>query len=112
MECELSKYRSTCESDRPITFRWASLQLESLRKCPPKHVERPLDSLPETLGETYCRMHDAMDKKYTDDILRVLACIIYSQVPMSVDKLTEVFAIDFETDSGVPELKPKEHAGM
>ncbi|VDB88233.1 unnamed protein product [Peniophora sp. CBMAI 1063] len=85
-------------------FRWVSLQLESLRKCLPKHVEKTLDSLPETLGETYCRMLDAIDKKYTADILRVLACITYAQISMSAMQLAEIFAIDFDDESGVPQL--------
>lgn len=88
-------------------FRWVSLQLESLRKCLPKHVERTLERLPETLGETYGRMLDGIDKKYTADVLRVLACMTYSQVPMSLEQLAEVFTIDFETHSGIPELNPE-----
>ncbi|KZV67559.1 hypothetical protein PENSPDRAFT_48455 [Peniophora sp. CONT] len=83
-------------------FRWVSLQLDSLRKCLPKHVEKTLDSLPETLGETYRRMLDAIDRTCIADVLRILACITYSQVPMSAYELAEIFAIDFDTDTGVP----------
>ncbi|KZV67555.1 hypothetical protein PENSPDRAFT_736446, partial [Peniophora sp. CONT] len=41
----------TLQQEANGMFRWVALQLDSLRKCLPKHVEKALGSLPKTMGE-------------------------------------------------------------
>ncbi|KZV67568.1 ankyrin [Peniophora sp. CONT] len=93
--------RGTLERKANGMFRWVALQLESLRRCLPKYVEKILNDLPENLSDTYIRILDRIDKKYIADVLRILSCIAFSQRPMSAAELGEIFATDFEREDGV-----------
>ncbi|VDC02830.1 unnamed protein product [Peniophora sp. CBMAI 1063] len=81
-------------------FRWVSLQLESLRTCLPKYVQAALHSLPKNLGDTYTRVLDAIDRRCIADVLRILQCLAFAALPLSVNELAEMFAVDFDCGEG------------
>ncbi|KAI0027855.1 hypothetical protein K488DRAFT_32379, partial [Vararia minispora EC-137] len=78
-------------------FRWVYCQLETLRFCLPKNVSRTLETLPKTLDETYERILRNIDNSVSDDARRIFHCIAFARIPLSVDELAEIFAIDFTT---------------
>ena len=87
-------------------FRWASCQLETLRYCIPASVRRTLDSLPESLDETYPRVLKDIKEPNRDHAHRILQCLAVAIRPLRVEELAEVRAIDVEDAKGIPKLRP------
>ena len=81
-------------------------QLEALRDCPLRNVERVLSELPESLDETYERVLREIKKSNREDVYRLLQCLVVSIRPLRVEELVEVLAIDFDSDEDIPMLKP------
>ncbi|KAH9976776.1 hypothetical protein BGW80DRAFT_1558544, partial [Lactifluus volemus] len=87
-------------------FRWVACQLEVLRKCLARNVERVLGELPKSLDETYMRLLEGIDEANRDDVHRLLQCLVVAIRPLTVEELAEILAIDFEDGEGIPMLKP------
>jgi len=85
-------------------FRWVFCQLENLRHCFPSSVRRTLDTLPESLDETYERILREIKKPNRDHALRLLQCLVVATRPLRVEELTEVLAVDFDVEDGIPKL--------
>ena len=81
-------------------------QLEALRDCPVRNVERVLGELPESLDETYERVLREIKKSNREDVYHLLQCLVVSMRPLRLEELAEVLAIDFDSDSETPMLKP------
>ena len=80
-------------------------QLEVLRHCLPQSVRRVLQELPISLDETYMRILRDILKAYPDQAYHLLQFLIVATQPVSVDKLAEILAFDFdETEDGIPVL--------
>jgi ankyrin repeat protein len=87
-------------------FRWVACQLEVLRKCLARNVERVLGELPKSLDETYMRLLEGIDEANRDDVYRLLQCLVVAIRPLTVEELAEILAIDFEDAEGIPMLNP------
>ena len=75
-------------------FRWTECQLNALRDCMKLgHLRRTLRSLPETLDDTYSRILQNIPKAYKEDARRILACLIHSYYPLSVQEIADTVAI-------------------
>ena len=70
----------------------------------PSSIPKALNELPTTLDETYERALDGIPREKRQHAHRLFQCLIVAVRPLRVDELAEVFAIDFEADSG-PSLK-------
>jgi hypothetical protein len=87
-------------------FRWVFCQLEVLRDCLPPSVRRTLDELPESLDETYERILKEIKKPNRDHARRLLSCLVAAVRPLQVEELSEVLAVDYEDQEGIPRLNP------
>ena len=83
-------------------------QLEALRHCLPPSVREILESLPDTLDETYERVLREINKANRDHARRLLQCLTVALRPLRVEELAEVLAIDFDAPAhgGIPRLNP------
>lgn len=74
-------------------------QLDSLRKCLKLDaLQKALNTLPETLDDTYERIISKLDKEYEKDALKILQWLCYSKRPMRLDEVVEVLAVDSVSD--------------
>ncbi|KAF5253544.1 hypothetical protein FANTH_1615 [Fusarium anthophilum] len=82
-------------------FRWVALQLERLKNCINKEeIDETLQTLPNTLKETYYRvLHDLKGtrRKY---VIRVLQFLAYSNFPMDLEAAVDVLAINLTAPPG------------
>jgi hypothetical protein len=69
-------------------------------------VRRTLDELPESLDETYERVLQEIKKPNQDFARRLLSCLVAAIRPLRVEELTEVLAVDYDDEEGIPRLKP------
>jgi hypothetical protein len=69
-------------------------------------VRRTLDELPESLDETYERVLQEIKKPNQDFARRLLSCLVAATRPLRVEELTEVLAVDYDDEEGIPRLKP------
>src|ERR1700743_1106173 len=70
----------------------------------PSSICKALNELPTTLDETYERALDWIPKEKRQHAHRLFQCLVVAIRPLRVEELAEVFAIEFEADSG-PSLK-------
>ena len=95
MPCYLLEVRRELTEQR---FRWASCQLDSLRKClRPATVRKTLSTLPSTLDETYERILLNIDGQYKQEAQLALTWLVASRRVLTVEELAE--AVSIETDS-------------
>ena len=93
--CQLLEVRRVLTEER---FRWATCQLDSLRKClRPAAVSKTLNTLPSTLDETYERILLNIDEQYKQEAQAALTWLVASQRVLKVIELAE--AVSIETDS-------------
>jgi hypothetical protein len=69
-------------------------------------VQRTLDELPESLDETYERILKEIKKPNRDHAQRLLSCLVAAVRPLQVKELSEVLAVDYEDEEGIPRLNP------
>lgn len=80
-------------------FRWAACQLDVLSGCLSLgKLRQSLDSLPETLDETYDRILCKIDPLFKREVLHILQWLTYSLRPLSLDEVAEVIAFDVDSD--------------
>ena len=70
----------------------------------PSSIRKALNELPTTLDETYERALDWIPKEKRQHAHRLFQCLVVAIRPLRVEELAEIFAIEFEADSG-PSLK-------
>jgi hypothetical protein len=70
----------------------------------PSSIRKALNELPTTLDETYERALDGIPKEKRQHAHRLFQCLVVAIRPLRVEELAEVFAIEFEADTG-PSLK-------
>jgi len=85
-------------------FRWVFCQLETLRRCLPPSIRRTLEELPESLDETYERVLREIKKPNRDLAHRLLQCLVVAILPLRVEELVEVLAVDFDGGEGTARL--------
>jgi len=77
-------------------FRWAALQLDSIRSLKilrPTYISAALNEMPRTLDETYDRVLSAIDDKYSDEAKIALYWLAFSARPITVAELAEACSI-------------------
>ena len=87
-----------------FSFRWVSCQLETLCGCMPSSVRRVLDELPETLDRTYERILMEINVANRNHARRLFQCLAVAIRPLRVEELSEVLAVDFDTEGATPKL--------
>jgi hypothetical protein len=90
-----------------LRFRWVVCQLETLRECLARNVERVLRELPESLDRTYERILRGIKGTNREDVYRLLQCLVVSIRPLRCEELAQVLAVDFDSAEGVPKLNPE-----
>lgn len=87
-------------------FRWVECQLRSLQSCPRSedYVNKVLNSLPQSLDETYERMLCNVDHYLIEDARRILTLLCFAPRPLTVQELIDGVAVEI---SGSPGLNRK-----
>ena len=76
-------------------FRWVFCQLETLDLClSPSAVRRALESLPDTLDETYSQILADLPKPYLDTAMRLLQFLAFSERPLRIDEAVDMLAVE------------------
>jgi ankyrin repeat protein len=89
----------TSSADHDPRFRWAACQLDELGKCVNrKMLQKALAGLPPDLDQTYERILAAIDESHSEYALRVLQWVVFSVIPLTIDQVAEVVAIDVKRD--------------
>ncbi|KAJ4037353.1 hypothetical protein NW756_005642 [Fusarium oxysporum] len=89
----------TAKSDG--VFRWVALQLERLKDCINiEEVKTTLDTLPETLQETYYRVLNELASTRRRYVIRILQLLAYSDLPMKLEAAVDTIAIDLTAPPG------------
>ncbi|SLM38552.1 P-loop containing nucleoside triphosphate hydrolase, partial [Lasallia pustulata] len=76
-------------------FRWAVCQLDALQNCHRLPILRKaLESLPETLDETYARILRNISEEDSHDAIKILQWLTYSSRPLRIEELAEIVAVN------------------
>ncbi|SLM40588.1 P-loop containing nucleoside triphosphate hydrolase, partial [Lasallia pustulata] len=76
-------------------FRWAVCQLDALQNCHRLPILRKaLESLPETLDETYARILRNIPEEDSHDAIKILQWLTYSSRPLRIEELAEIVAVN------------------
>lgn len=80
-------------------FRWADCQMRDLQRCPRSddHLERLLNSLPQSLEETYERILCNVDPSSIEDAKRILTFLCFAPRPLTVKELIDGIAVEVES---------------
>ncbi|KAF3385972.1 Ankyrin repeat and KH domain-containing protein 1 [Talaromyces pinophilus] len=80
-------------------FQWVVCQVEALVKCiRPPQLRKALNSLPETLYDTYAEMLAKIHDENYEVALRMFHWLLFSNRPLSIEELAELAAMDFGDD--------------
>ena len=66
----------------------------------PSSIRKALDELPTTLDETYERALQGIPKEKRQHAHHLFQCLVVAIRPLRVEELAELFAIEFDEDSG------------
>ena len=88
--------RRADEIDR---FRWAACQLDALSGCLSLgKLRQTLNSLPETLDETYDRILCQIDPLFKREVFHILQWLTCSLRPLALEEVAETVAFDVDSD--------------
>ena len=92
---------------RQYRFRWVECQLKSLQSCPrsEEHLDKVLNSLPQSLDETYERMLCNIDNNWIEDTRRILTLLCFAARPLTVLELIDGIAVETEGSIGLNSKK-------
>lgn len=80
-------------------FRWVVCQLDALGKClTMPMLRKALQSLPNTLDETYARILHNIDESWSQYVIQILEWLVYSATPLKLTEVAELVAIDIDDD--------------
>ncbi|RKK16121.1 hypothetical protein BFJ66_g10822 [Fusarium oxysporum f. sp. cepae] len=83
-------------------FRWVALQLERLKDCiSEEEVKTALDTLPETLQETYYRVLKELTGTKRKYVIRILQFLAYSDIPMDLGGALDALAVNLTAPPGL-----------
>jgi hypothetical protein len=66
----------------------------------PSSIRKALEQLPTTLDDTYERMLQGIPKEQKQHAHHLFQCLVAASRPLRVEELAEIFAIEFDTDTG------------
>ncbi|RGP80765.1 multiple ankyrin repeats single kh domain [Fusarium longipes] len=76
-------------------FRWVALQLERLKDCISREeVNATLETLPETLQETYYRVLSGFTGTRRKYVIRILQFLAYSDIPLSLEAAVDALVVN------------------
>ncbi|KAJ4134005.1 hypothetical protein NW765_008033 [Fusarium oxysporum] len=82
-------------------FRWVALQLDRLKDCINKEeVNTTLETLPETLQETYYRVLNELTSTRRKYVIRILQFLAYSDIPLELEAAVDALAINLTAQPG------------
>ncbi|KAN0141504.1 Ankyrin repeat-containing domain protein [Lactarius tabidus] len=88
-------------------FQWVFCQLETLRHAVQPDVLGILESLPNTLDETYERLLKNINENNRRHARYLLHCLAVSVRPLRVEELAEILTFDFNVAEGsIPNYRP------
>ena len=97
MECKLDALSLRHESIRiPTRFRWAALQIESLKRLrvlTQITIERTLEALPIGLNASYHRLLSQIDHSLVYEAALALKWLVGSARPLQIDELIDACII-------------------
>lgn len=80
-------------------FRWVDCQLDVLQDCVNlPMLEKALDSLPSTIGETYERMLLNIKECFKESAIRAFQWLVLSREPLRITEFVDILAIDIQTE--------------
>jgi hypothetical protein len=75
-------------------FRLASLQISKLQDCLTQYdLEVQLESLPRDLDEVYDRIVSRLNKRYLEDVLKILQWLSFSARPLQLTEIAQVTGV-------------------
>lgn len=82
-------------------FRWAACQLDALEEYEMPHdLLQALESLPDTLDETYRRILEGIPQIHLSNSIRILQFLTYTERPITIEEAVDILAT-------TPESNPK-----
>lgn len=80
-------------------FRWVKCQLRALQPCPRSehHLDKVLNSLSQSLDETYERILCNIDTYLVEDAQRILTLLCFAARPLTVQELIDGMAVQLES---------------
>ncbi|SCO87397.1 uncharacterized protein FRV6_11524 [Fusarium oxysporum] len=82
-------------------FRWVALQLERLKDCINKEeVNTTLETLPDTLQDTYHRVLHELKGTRRKYVIRILQFLAYSDIPVELEAAVDALAINLTASPG------------
>ncbi|KAL8825018.1 MAG: hypothetical protein Q9191_004671, partial [Dirinaria sp. TL-2023a] len=95
------KIQGTLTERAKGVFRWVECQFKSLQTCPRSddHLDRLLNSLPQSLDETYERM--LCNVFWIEDARRILTLLCFSSRPLTVREVIDGIAVDINNSPGL-----------
>ncbi|KAL1387463.1 hypothetical protein HDK64DRAFT_330659 [Phyllosticta capitalensis] len=92
-------------------FRWVACQLDDLNRCIiPSDIEKTLQTLPNTLDETYARILRGSPGKPNRAAIRILQFLIHSnQGSLRIEQAIDVIAVEL---AGKHHFDPKNRPGV
>ena len=100
-ECEIAVWALFVRDADFPRFRWVDCQFFALKSCLTLNMLRStLNSLPETLDDTYRNMLASIKPELEDFARRVLNLLCFSARPIEVTELIEALAIVVNGDTG------------
>ncbi|KAJ2979195.1 hypothetical protein NQ176_g3397 [Zarea fungicola] len=86
-------------------FRWIACQLDILEDClDPIDIRIALDTLPQTLDETYNRIWQRIHTEHKSRTIRLLQLLTYSPRPLRIEEAVDAIAIEA---ASTPSFNPR-----
>lgn len=104
MECKETQLPASMSdvADIRARFQWVVCQLKALEKCYyPQQLRKALDSLPDTLNDTYEQMLCRISDEHAEFALKLFQWLLFSFRPLRIEELAELAIVDFEEDPPV-----------
>jgi hypothetical protein len=80
-----------------LRFQYVSCQFDALQGLPgPRAIRKALKDLPVGLDATYDRMLQATKPEYRKQVSSILRWLAFSEEPLSVEELAEIFILDHD----------------
>ena len=88
------------EIDNFTSFRWVECQFKSLQLCLESeyHLDCLLNSLPQSLDETYERILCNIEQNLIEDCRRILTLLCFSARPLTVPELIDAMAVEISSE--------------
>ncbi|KAF7971912.1 hypothetical protein HWV62_19483 [Athelia sp. TMB] len=98
-EPEKQTIKKTLSDGSGGMFRWVVLQMDDVMRCLNKaQLTLQLMTLPRGLDATYAKI--LQQSHYPEALKTLLQFLVYSKIPMTLNQLADVLAVDFHASDG------------